>query len=342
MGQFGDKFRKAREKKELSLDDVSKVIKITPRLLRAIEEEQFEQLPGGVFNKGFIRSYAKHLGLDPEECVAEYLEQIRQEQLKAQEAWQAESSAKSAAAKGAKASRAGREKSKPAATQGEPEELPELQLPRAEHVRPARRSFAAESYSEIPWKLIAAGAAALVLGGLLWVRHSRSEHARAGATAAAEMPVSASSSAVSQPAAVSNPVPQQVSAVTQASPAQAIQVDKEDKSDVTIRKFEKSVAKPAEQGTGALTLVIRASADSWISVMADGKPVTEETLIAPANSTFHASREFTVKVGNAGGVTFVMGGKEIPAQGAEGDVRTLVFDGQGVRVVPPKPVEVSP
>lgn len=48
MGQFGDKFRKAREKKELSFDDVSKVIKITPRLLRAIEEEQFEQLPGGV------------------------------------------------------------------------------------------------------------------------------------------------------------------------------------------------------------------------------------------------------------------------------------------------------
>src|SRR5579872_3533427 len=56
MGDFGNKFRKARESKELSFDDVSNVIKITPRMLRAIEEENFDQLPGGVFNKGFIRS----------------------------------------------------------------------------------------------------------------------------------------------------------------------------------------------------------------------------------------------------------------------------------------------
>ena len=54
MGEFGEKFRKARETKELSFDDVSNVIKISPRMLKAIEEENFDQLPGGVFNKGFI------------------------------------------------------------------------------------------------------------------------------------------------------------------------------------------------------------------------------------------------------------------------------------------------
>src|SRR5579872_7619923 len=85
VSEFGDKFRKAREKKELSFDDVSNVTKISSRMLQAIEQENFDLLPGGVFNKGFIRAYAKHLGLDGEEAVNEYLEQIRKEQL---QAWQ--------------------------------------------------------------------------------------------------------------------------------------------------------------------------------------------------------------------------------------------------------------
>ena len=48
--------------------------KIGTRLLRALEEEHFELLPGGIFNKGFVRAYAKYLGLNEEEAVADYLE----------------------------------------------------------------------------------------------------------------------------------------------------------------------------------------------------------------------------------------------------------------------------
>ena len=88
MGDFGDKFRNAREKKELSLDDVSNVTKISARMLRAIEQEHFDDLPGGVFNKGFIRAYAKHLGLDAEEAVSDYLTTLRQAQIDAQEVWE--------------------------------------------------------------------------------------------------------------------------------------------------------------------------------------------------------------------------------------------------------------
>src|ERR1700691_2935065 len=73
MGAFGDKFRKAREKKDISLDDVSNSTKIGSRMLRAIEEERFDQLPGGVFNKGCIRAYAKYLGLDEEETITGYV-----------------------------------------------------------------------------------------------------------------------------------------------------------------------------------------------------------------------------------------------------------------------------
>jgi transcriptional regulator with XRE-family HTH domain len=88
VGRFGDKFRKEREKKEISLDDVSRVTKISSRMLQAIEEEQFDRLPGGVFNKGFIRAYAKHLGLNDEEAISEYLTCLHQEQIDAQSSWQ--------------------------------------------------------------------------------------------------------------------------------------------------------------------------------------------------------------------------------------------------------------
>ena len=73
MGKFGDKFRKERERQNIKLDDVANSTKIAARMLRAIEEERFDQLPGGVFNRGFIRAYAKHLGLNEEEAVTGYV-----------------------------------------------------------------------------------------------------------------------------------------------------------------------------------------------------------------------------------------------------------------------------
>jgi cytoskeleton protein RodZ len=79
-------------------------------------------------------------------------------------------------------------------------------------------------------------------------------------------------------------------------------------------------------------LIIRASENSWISVRADGQEVTQETLIAPAHTSVRASREITVKTGNAAGINFLWNGKEIPAQGAEAEVRTVTFDATGVRV----------
>src|ERR1700740_2382522 len=90
VGEFGDKFRKAREKKELSFDDVSNVTKISSRMLQAIEEEHFDQLPGGVFNKGFIRAYAKHLGLNSDDAVSDYLSCLRQAQIDSHAGWDSE------------------------------------------------------------------------------------------------------------------------------------------------------------------------------------------------------------------------------------------------------------
>ncbi len=56
----------------VSLEEVSAATRISTRFLEAIESDKWESLPGGVFNRGFIRSVARYLGLDEDSMVAEY------------------------------------------------------------------------------------------------------------------------------------------------------------------------------------------------------------------------------------------------------------------------------
>ena len=86
MGSFGDRLRKEREERGITLDDISLTTKIGTRLLRALEEEKFDQLPGGIFNKGFVRAYARHIGVDEDQAVADYMTAISANQPKPGEA----------------------------------------------------------------------------------------------------------------------------------------------------------------------------------------------------------------------------------------------------------------
>ena len=56
----------------VSLEEISAATRISTRFLEALESDQWDQLPGGVFNRGFIRSVARFLGLDEDSLVAEY------------------------------------------------------------------------------------------------------------------------------------------------------------------------------------------------------------------------------------------------------------------------------
>lgn len=56
----------------VTLEEISAATRIGARFLRAIEDEKWDQLPGGVFNRGFVRAVARYLGLDEENIVAEY------------------------------------------------------------------------------------------------------------------------------------------------------------------------------------------------------------------------------------------------------------------------------
>ena len=84
LGTFGEKLRKQREQRGISLDAISTITKISTRMLRAIEDEHFDQLPGGVFSKGFVRAYARQVGLNEEEAVADYLTALRENQIQSQ------------------------------------------------------------------------------------------------------------------------------------------------------------------------------------------------------------------------------------------------------------------
>ena len=61
----------------VTLEEISVATRIAPRFLAALENEQWELLPGGVFNRGFIRSVARYLGLDEDSLVAEYALETR-------------------------------------------------------------------------------------------------------------------------------------------------------------------------------------------------------------------------------------------------------------------------
>src|SRR5438132_2670586 len=72
MANFGASFKQARESKGISLDRIAAETRISTRFLLAIENEEFQLLPGGIFNRGFVRTYAEKIGLDPEQAVADY------------------------------------------------------------------------------------------------------------------------------------------------------------------------------------------------------------------------------------------------------------------------------
>jgi cytoskeleton protein RodZ len=71
-GAFGEHLKREREMRGVSIEEIAAATRIATRFLLAIENERWDQLPGGVFNRGFVRAVARYLGLDEENILAEY------------------------------------------------------------------------------------------------------------------------------------------------------------------------------------------------------------------------------------------------------------------------------
>ena len=75
-GNFGGKLRSARERKGVSLRQIATRTKISMAVLEALERNDIARLPGGIFSRAFVRSYAHEVGLDPETTIQEFLSQF--------------------------------------------------------------------------------------------------------------------------------------------------------------------------------------------------------------------------------------------------------------------------
>src|SRR5512138_2225045 len=82
-GDFGRKLREARERRGLSLRQISSATKISMLTLEALERNDIARLPGGIFSRAFVRSYALEVGLDPEETIQEFMGQFPQDSVTA-------------------------------------------------------------------------------------------------------------------------------------------------------------------------------------------------------------------------------------------------------------------
>ncbi|RAP76195.1 helix-turn-helix domain-containing protein [Paenibacillus montanisoli] len=76
MSDLGDLLRKAREQRKLTLDDIQELTKIRKRYLEAIEEGTYSVLPGSFYVRAFVKNYAEAVGLDSEEVLRLYNNEI--------------------------------------------------------------------------------------------------------------------------------------------------------------------------------------------------------------------------------------------------------------------------
>ena len=71
-GNFGERLKRERELREVSMDELTKATRISARFVEALENEDWAKLPGGVFGHGFVRTIARYLGLNEEALLGEY------------------------------------------------------------------------------------------------------------------------------------------------------------------------------------------------------------------------------------------------------------------------------
>jgi cytoskeleton protein RodZ len=82
-GDFGGSLREARERRGVSLRQIANATKIGMSALEALERNDISRLPGGIFSRAFVRSYAIHVGLDPETTIQQFIAQFPQDSVTA-------------------------------------------------------------------------------------------------------------------------------------------------------------------------------------------------------------------------------------------------------------------
>jgi cytoskeleton protein RodZ len=75
---FGEELRKAREERGVSVETICQTTKVSAKHIRALEADELKELPGGVFRRGFVRSYLRALGLEEAAWMQRFEESCRE------------------------------------------------------------------------------------------------------------------------------------------------------------------------------------------------------------------------------------------------------------------------
>ncbi len=77
MESIGAYLKRQREMRKISLEEVGQVTKISMNLLKSLEADDLEALPGSIFAKGFVRAYARAIGLNADEALLQFEEYLK-------------------------------------------------------------------------------------------------------------------------------------------------------------------------------------------------------------------------------------------------------------------------
>jgi cytoskeleton protein RodZ len=301
---LGARLKREREQRKITLEEISLSTKIGTRFLLAIEEEQFDQLPGGIFNKGFVKAYARSVGVDEAEAVAEY-------ELAVAPAMPENQSA--------------------AGVTGAP--APSIPFPEF----PLHVEDTSEDRLGIPWEWFAAALLIVAFCFALWGFHSRNrafKHvlparvAEPAGSPPAEAHVVAQTTAAETAPSVDPP---SGSAESTSAPAPAVPPVSASGSGNASPRPQDSAGSPSST-PGTFLVQIKAREDSWVAISADGREIMQATLNASAEKSIGARDQVVIKTGNAGALDISFNGKKLPVQGAPNEVKTLTFDPSGPKL----------
>lgn len=330
LKELGIALREAREAKGLDIDDVAVRIKVSARVLRAIEEGEQDGLPHAVYARGFIKSYASLLGVDNDlvmRAVDEaYPYEVPEDPLPETVAVQPQARGRRGMAPVVLAlavlvllaalgggwyyrQQAARDADMPKVAQPAQPAVPPVSQPQpadgqSADVQPGPAQDAAPAPDGVP----AANATVPAANGTL---------PAANATVPATQPARNGTA----PAAAPSASPAPASTAVQAAPQDGV--------------FDSEAAATGGADTegsvlagGTHRIVVIALADCWVHSSADDSDVRQFSLHKGQTFALTFSKRLTLKLGNAGGVRIRYNGQEQPAAGEPGQVRTLVFPPQ--------------
>ncbi len=321
---FGERLQREREMRGITLDEIANATKIGTRSLRALEEEDFHKLPGGIFNKGFVRAYARYLGINEEQAVADYMLAVGESERK-------------------------------------DSPLDQERLKKIEANWKPPRAQEPEREFNFPWMAVLVILVLALSGLAAW--HSRHQvisryqewkarrHPQAQVTTVAPAsstpgypsPAAAPATtpdATQNPAAPgANAVPQIATAPSGATAAPRASLaaglptagGSQTPADKPLASGSKAAASDEAGAAPEFVLQIHARQDSWVSIIADGKSVMKGVLIASRDTSVRAKQKVTLTAGNAGGIEVSFNGKPQPSLGTTKEVRTVTFTPEGMQ-----------